>query len=68
MTTTATVGTPATLNELSGSYTVDAAHTRVGFVARHAMVTKVRGAFNEVRGLHRRRRRRPGRVAGRTDH
>ena len=50
MTTTATVGTPATLNELSGSYTVDAAHTRVGFVARHAMVTKVRGAFNEFEG------------------
>ena len=47
---TATVGTPATLNELSGSYTVDAAHTRVGFVARHAMVTKVRGAFNEFEG------------------
>ena len=50
MTTIATVGTPATLNELSGSYTVDAAHTRVGFVARHAMVTKVRGAFNEFEG------------------
>ena len=47
---TATVGTPATLNELSGSYTVDAAHTRVGFVARHAMVTKVRGAFNDFEG------------------
>ena len=47
---TAPVGTPATLNELSGSYTVDAAHTRVGFVARHAMVTKVRGAFNEFEG------------------
>ena len=47
---TATVGTPATLDELSGSYTVDAAHTRVGFVARHAMVTKVRGAFNEFEG------------------
>ena len=42
---TATVGTPATLNELTGSYTEDAAHTRVGFVARHAMVTQVRAAF-----------------------
>jgi len=27
-----------------------AAHTRIGFVARHAMVTKVRGAFNEFTG------------------
>jgi polyisoprenoid-binding protein YceI len=32
---------------LTGTYTVDAAHSRFGFVARHAMVTKVRGAFNE---------------------
>ena len=47
---TAPVGTPSTLNELSGSYTVDAAHTRVGFVARHAMVTKVRGQFNDFEG------------------
>ena len=47
---TAPVSTPATLNELSGSYTVDRAHTRIGFVARHAMVTKVRGGFNEFEG------------------
>ena len=32
---------------LTGTYLVDAAHSRFGFVARHAMVTKVRGAFNE---------------------
>jgi polyisoprenoid-binding protein YceI len=31
----------------SGTYTVDPSHSRVGFVARHAMVTKVRGSFNE---------------------
>jgi polyisoprenoid-binding protein YceI len=30
----------------SGTYTVDPSHTRIGFVARHAMVTKVRGSFN----------------------
>ena len=36
--------------ELTGSYTIDAAHTRIGFVARHAMVTKVRGSFNEFTG------------------
>ena len=41
---------PATLAELSGSYSIDPAHTRIGFVARHAMVTKVRGNFNEFEG------------------
>ena len=48
MTTTA----PAqlTLADLTGTYTLDPAHTRIGFVARHAMVTKVRGAFNEFEG------------------
>jgi len=38
------------LTELTGTYTLDPAHTRIGFVARHAMVTKVRGAFNEFEG------------------
>ena len=38
------------LTELSGTYTLDPAHSRIGFVARHAMVTKVRGAFNEFSG------------------
>ncbi|WHT17462.1 YceI family protein [Crossiella sp. CA-258035] len=38
------------LSELTGDYAIDAAHSRVGFVARHAMVTKVRGAFNEFDG------------------
>ena len=46
--TTSTV--PATLSDLSGSYVIDPGHTRIGFVARHAMVTKVRGAFNEFEG------------------
>ena len=36
--------------ELAGDYTVDPAHSRIGFVARHAMVTKVRGSFNEFAG------------------
>ena len=35
---------------LTGTYAIDAAHSRFGFVARHAMVTKVRGAFNEFEG------------------
>ena len=35
---------------LTGSYTIDPAHSRIGFVARHAMVTKVRGSFNDFDG------------------
>ncbi|WP_412099786.1 YceI family protein [Corynebacterium aurimucosum] len=34
----------------AGTYALDAAHTTIGFVARHAMVTKVRGNFNEFEG------------------
>ena len=41
---------PTTLSDLSGNYVIDPAHTRIGFVARHAMVTKVRGAFNDFEG------------------
>jgi polyisoprenoid-binding protein YceI len=36
--------------DLSGSYTIDPAHSRIGFVARHAMITKVRGSFDEFEG------------------
>ncbi|WP_433444011.1 YceI family protein [Nonomuraea sp. CA-141351] len=32
-------------SELTGAYTIDPAHSRFGFVARHAMVTKVRGSI-----------------------
>jgi len=39
------------LETLTGDYTLDPAHSRVGFVARHAMVTKVRGAFKEFEGV-----------------
>jgi polyisoprenoid-binding protein YceI len=35
---------------LTGTYTIDPTHSRIGFVARHAMVTKVRGSFNEFVG------------------
>ena len=45
--TFATDTLPATL---TGSYTIDPSHSRIGFVARHAMVTKVRGSFNEFEG------------------
>ena len=49
--TNPTTFTPATtLAGLSGTYVLDPAHTRIGFVARHAMVTKVRGQFSEFEG------------------
>ena len=44
-----TTTTPGT-TELTGTYTLDPTHTRLGFVARHAMVTKVRGAFTDFAG------------------
>ncbi len=40
----------AVLADISGRYSIDPAHTRLGFVARHAMVTKVRGSFTEFSG------------------
>lgn len=40
----------APLAALTGTYALDPSHSRIGFVARHAMVTKVRGAFNEFEG------------------
>ncbi|MGK5111692.1 YceI family protein [Geodermatophilus sp. CPCC 205506] len=44
-----TTAAPA-FTDLTGTYTLDPSHTRIGFVARHAMVTKVRGSFNEFEG------------------
>src|SRR3954467_519627 len=34
----------------AGTYVLDPTHTRIGFVARHLMVTKVRGSFREFTG------------------
>jgi polyisoprenoid-binding protein YceI len=47
---TDTATTAIDVKDLTGDYTLDVAHTRLGFVARHAMVTKVRGAFTEFEG------------------
>jgi polyisoprenoid-binding protein YceI len=33
-----------------GTWTIDPSHTRLGFEARHAMVTKVRGSFEDFAG------------------
>ena len=49
MTETFTPATPAR-SDISGDYTIDTAHSRLGFVARHAMVTKVRGSFADWQG------------------
>lgn len=38
------------VDDISGSYTIDPTHTRIGFSARHAMVTTVRGQFKEFAG------------------
>lgn len=35
---------------LTGKYALDTTHSRMGFVARHAMVTKVRGYFSQFEG------------------
>ena len=50
------------VENISGDYTLDPSHTRIGFSARHAMVTKVRGQFDRVRGHRPRRRRQPGQL------
>ena len=39
-----------TTTDLTGTYTLDPTHSRLGFSARHAMVTKVRGHFAEFEG------------------
>ncbi|MFD7713338.1 YceI family protein [Streptomyces sp. NPDC059785] len=51
---TETVTAPAAdLAALTGDYTIDPAHSTFGFVARHAMVTNVKGSFKEFEGnLH----------------
>lgn len=52
-----TATAPAAVNPdlaaLTGEYTIDPAHSTLGFVARHAMVTNVKGKFNDFTGsLH----------------
>jgi polyisoprenoid-binding protein YceI len=40
----------AAVDDIAGDYTLDLTHTRLGFSARHAMVTTVRGQFTEFEG------------------
>ncbi|MFE9441309.1 YceI family protein [Streptomyces sp. NPDC006602] len=56
-TTDTTAAAPAAVNAdlaaLTGDYTIDPAHSSIGFVARHAMVTNVKGKFLDFSGsLH----------------
>jgi polyisoprenoid-binding protein YceI len=37
-------------HDLAGAYLIDPAHSRLGFAVRHAMVTTVRGAFEDFVG------------------
>jgi polyisoprenoid-binding protein YceI len=48
--TTSIETTTSAIDDLTGDYQIDVAHSRLGFVARHAMVTKVRGTFKEFEG------------------
>ncbi|MFD4558864.1 YceI family protein [Streptomyces sp. NPDC058469] len=55
--TDTTTSAPAAVNPdlaaLTGDYTIDPAHTTLGFTARHAMVTNVKGKFLDFSGtLH----------------
>ncbi len=40
----------AAVEDISGDYTIDPTHSRLGFSTRHAMVTTVRGHFTEFSG------------------
>lgn len=40
----------AAVSALTGTYFLDPSHSRIGFVARHAMITKVRGSFDSYEG------------------
>ena len=44
------MATTTKLSELTGDYVLDTARTRIGFVVRQAMLTKVRGQFDEFEG------------------
>jgi polyisoprenoid-binding protein YceI len=49
--TETTTGAPTSaLADISGDYALDPSHTTIGFTARHAMVTKVRGHFRDFEG------------------
>ncbi|MBB3115919.1 YceI family protein [Corynebacterium bovis] len=40
----------SSVNDFSGTYTIDPSHSEIEFVARHAMISKVRGSFDSFEG------------------
>jgi polyisoprenoid-binding protein YceI len=46
----ATAVATADLTHLTGDYVIDTTHSEIGFSARHAMVTTIRGRFTEYEG------------------
>ncbi|GAA2069996.1 YceI family protein [Streptomyces albiaxialis] len=44
------MSTITNLSELTGHYALSPGHSRIGFVARHTMATRVRGRFEEFEG------------------
>ncbi|MFC4513012.1 YceI family protein [Streptomyces ehimensis] len=49
-TATAVLDTDPALAALTGDYTIDPAHSSIGFTVRHAMVTNVKGSFTQHEG------------------
>jgi polyisoprenoid-binding protein YceI len=45
--TSTNTSTSTSTSIAAGTWTLDPTHTRIGFVARHMMVTKVRGSFRD---------------------
>jgi polyisoprenoid-binding protein YceI len=48
--TTATTAVDPALTALTGTYTIDPAHSGISFTVRHTMVTNVRGSFGDHEG------------------
>ncbi|HCA86026.1 MAG TPA: polyisoprenoid-binding protein [Streptomyces sp.] len=49
-TATAVLAADPQLAALTGDYTIDPAHSEIGFTVRHAMVTNIRGSFADHEG------------------
>lgn len=58
------MSTAIEFNDLTGDFVIDTARTRIGFIARHTMATRVRGNFREVDGSARLRLDEPSKSSG----
>ena len=45
-----TITTTTPLDQTTGTWVLDPSHSRIGFAAKHAMVTTVRGLFEDFEG------------------